>query len=70
MYLKLLKYILEEDDPKRNKFHARWLNFMKNLSRVDFFLPDMEYEGSFGLLSRKIKSFFAFFNFFGLFKTK
>jgi hypothetical protein len=37
---------------------------------MDFYLPHMEYEGSIGLLSRKIIFFIAYFHVLGLFIAK
>jgi hypothetical protein len=39
-------------------------------SFCSFYLPHMEYEGSIGLVSRKMKKIFGDFNFFGLFIYK
>jgi hypothetical protein len=49
---------------------------VKSLERSDdtllhFYLPHMEYEGSIGLATGKMKkNFFAYFHFLGLFMTK
>jgi hypothetical protein len=44
--------------------------FVSKKIKLHFYLPHMEYEGSIGLVSRKMKKKFADFHFLGLFMNK
>jgi hypothetical protein len=44
--------------------------YLEYIPNKDFYLPHIEYEGGIGLATGKMKIFFAYFHFLGLFMTK
>jgi hypothetical protein len=56
-----------QTDRRVNEFMDRWTE-RNQINKSTFYLPHMEYKGSIGLVSRKMKNIFADIHIFGLFE--